>query len=85
VGVVGWVIVGLIAGALARRATGSDKRGCLGTMVIGILGGLVGGIIFNAAGDKGVTDLNLWSILVAFVGACALLLVMQAVDGRRRR
>jgi uncharacterized membrane protein YeaQ/YmgE (transglycosylase-associated protein family) len=85
-GVISWVIVGLIAGALARRATGSEKRGCLGTMVIGILGGIVGGIIFNAAGDKGITDLNLWSILVAFVGACALLLVMQAVgvSGRRR-
>jgi uncharacterized membrane protein YeaQ/YmgE (transglycosylase-associated protein family) len=83
-GVVGWVIVGLIAGALARRATGSEKRGCLGTMVIGILGGIIGGTIFNAAGDKGITDLSLWSILVAFVGACVLLLVLQALGVNSR-
>ena len=85
-GVIGWIVVGLLAGGLGRMATGSEKRGCLGTMVIGILGGVIGGALFNAAGGKGITDFGLWSILVAFVGACALLFVLQAagVNSRRR-
>src|SRR6266540_2469915 len=75
VGVIGWIIVGLIAGALAQRATGVKGSGCLFTILVGIVGGLLGGIIFNAAGDEGITDFNLKSILVAFVGASVLLLI----------
>ena len=78
-GLIGWIVVGLLAGGLGRMATGSEKRGCLGTMVIGILGGVIGGALFNAAGGNGITDFGLWSILVAFVGACALLFVLQAL------
>jgi uncharacterized membrane protein YeaQ/YmgE (transglycosylase-associated protein family) len=84
-GVIGWIVVGLLAGGLGRMATGSEKRGCLGTMVIGILGGVIGGALFNAAGGKGITDFGVWSILVAFVGACALLFVLQALGVNTRR
>ena len=84
-GVIGWIVVGLLAGGLGRMATGSEKRGCLGTMVIGILGGVIGGALFNAAGGNGITDFGLWSILVAFVGACALLFVLQALGVADRR
>ena len=86
-GIIGWIVVGLLAGGLARMATGSEQQGCLGTMVIGVLGGIIGGALFNAAGDEGITDFGIWSILVAFVGACALLFIMQAlgVTNRRRR
>ena len=84
-GIIGWIVVGLLAGGLARMATGSEKRGCLGTMVIGVLGGIIGGALFNAAGDEGITDFGIWSILVAFVGACALLFIMQAVGVANRR
>ena len=83
--ILGWIIVGLLAGGLARMATGSEKRGCLATMVIGILGGLVGGALFNAAGSKGIGHGGFWSIFVAFIGACALLLIMQAVGVTQRR
>ena len=74
-GLIGWIVVGLIAGALAQRATGVKGSGCLFTMLIGIAGGLLGGMIFNAAGGDGITDFGLWSILVAFVGASVLLLI----------
>ena len=83
--ILGWIIVGLLAGGLARIATGSEKRGCLATMVIGILGGLIGGALFNAAGSKGIGHGGFWSIFVAFIGACALLLIMQAVGVTQRR
>jgi uncharacterized membrane protein YeaQ/YmgE (transglycosylase-associated protein family) len=85
VGILGWIVVGLIAGALANAATGTERRGCLLTMVTGILGGLVGGFLFNAAGGKGIVDFGVWSILVAFVGACALLFVLQALGVLGRR
>lgn len=83
--ILGWIIVGLLAGGLARMATGSEKRGCLPTMVIGILGGLVGGALFNAAGSKGIGHGGFWSIFVAFIGACALLFILQALGVTQRR
>ena len=86
--VLGWIIVGFIAGGLARIATGSEKAGCLGTIVVGILGGLIGGALFHAATGEDSSvfeDFDLGSVLVAFVGAAALLLLMQAVGVRDRR
>jgi len=83
--IIGWIVVGLLAGGLARMATGSEKQGCLTTMVIGILGAVIGGALFNAAGGEGITDFGLWSILVAFVGACALLFIMQAFGVTEKR
>ena len=83
--VLSWIVVGFIAGGLARVATGSRKRGCLGTIAVGILGGLIGGALFNAAGDKGITEFGLWSVLVAFVGACLLLFLLDLVTGGSRR
>jgi uncharacterized membrane protein YeaQ/YmgE (transglycosylase-associated protein family) len=85
VGVLGWIVVGLLAGGLARRVTGSSRQGCLATMLVGILGGVLGGILFNAAGEDGIGDFSLWSLLVAFVGACVLLLLLQALGLTDRR
>jgi uncharacterized membrane protein YeaQ/YmgE (transglycosylase-associated protein family) len=79
VNVLGWIVVGFLAGALARAATGARRRGCLGTILIGVLGGLIGGALFNAAGANGINDFSLWSILVAFVGASLLLFVLEAI------
>ena len=81
-GIGSWIIVGLIAGALAQRVVGAGSRGCLFTIVIGILGGLIGGFLFTAAGGDGVDELSLYSVFVAFIGACLLLLVF-ARPGRR--
>ncbi len=83
-GLLGWVVVGLVAGALAQRVTGVRGTGCLFTMVIGIVGGLLGGILFNAAGDEGITSFGLRSLLVAFVGASVLLLVAGPFIRRTR-
>jgi uncharacterized membrane protein YeaQ/YmgE (transglycosylase-associated protein family) len=51
-------------------------------MVVGILGALIGGVLFNAFGSQGITHFGWWSLLVAFVGASLLLLVLQAIAGR---
>lgn len=87
-GILAWLIVGFIAGGLAQMVTGADSRGCLGTIVIGVLGALIGGALFRwASGDEGTTfdDFDLGSIVVAFLGACLLLLVLQAIGSRSRR
>jgi uncharacterized membrane protein YeaQ/YmgE (transglycosylase-associated protein family) len=85
VGVIGWIVVGFVAGAFARALTGSGGRlGCLGTIVVGIVGGLVGGIIFNAAGAGGIGRFGFRSMFVAFIGASVLLIVVGFLTGDRR-
>jgi len=87
-GILAWCIVGLIAGGLARRAVGAPKRGCLGTIAVGVLGALFAGAVSRfATGDEISTfdELDLGSIFVAFIGAAALLLVLEALSGRQRR
>lgn len=80
--IVAWIILGFLAGALAERATGRSSGGCLTRIAIGVVGALVGGAIANAAGERGVDDFSLWSLLVAFAGASLLLLVFGAIDRR---
>lgn len=88
--VVGWIVVGLVAGGLASRVTGVRGNGCVTTMAVGIVGGLLGGALFTAAGDEGISGFGLRSMFVAFVGATLLLFAVGAVTGtgrgsRRRR
>ena len=83
---VGWIVVGLVAGGLARAVTGGGwNLGCLGTIVVGVVGGLIGGMLFGAAGDEGIGDFGLRSIFVAFVGAVVLLALVGLVSGRGSR
>jgi len=85
-GIISWIIVGFVAGALARSVTRTRwPSGCLGTIVIGVLGGLLGGAIFNLAGDKGIGDFGLRAMFVAFVGAVLLLLLVGLISPKARR
>ncbi|HEX2993272.1 MAG TPA: GlsB/YeaQ/YmgE family stress response membrane protein [Anaerolineales bacterium] len=77
-----WIIVGLIAGWLASQVVAS-RFGVIGDTVVGMVGALIGGVLFNEFGESGTTGLNLWSILVAFVGAVVLLVVIRAFSGQR--
>jgi uncharacterized membrane protein YeaQ/YmgE (transglycosylase-associated protein family) len=86
VGLIGWIVVGFVAGALARAVTGGGwNLGCLGTIVVGVVGGLLGGWLFSLAGDEGIGDFGLRSMFVAFVGAVVLLALVSLVTGRGRR
>ncbi len=82
--IVGWIVVGLVAGLLARWVTRDDKSGCIYTVAVGVLGALIGGALMQAAGKKGIYDFDLRAILVAALGAVLLLLVLQAIGGRGR-
>jgi len=86
-GPLAWCVMGLLAGGLARRAVGTPKRGCLATIAIGVIGALLAGAASRfATGDEIATfdELDVGSIFVAFIGAAALLLVLEAASGRRR-
>jgi uncharacterized membrane protein YeaQ/YmgE (transglycosylase-associated protein family) len=79
-GILGWVIIGGIAGWLASRITGTHSRqGCLLDIVVGIVGAFIGGAIFSVLGGVGVTGFNAWSLLVATVGAVILLWGVNAL------
>ncbi|MBK9970668.1 MAG: GlsB/YeaQ/YmgE family stress response membrane protein [Actinobacteria bacterium] len=82
--IVGWIVVGLLAGLFARWITRDDKSGCIYTVAVGVLGALIGGALMQAAGHKGINDFDMRAILVAALGAVLLLLVLQALGGRGR-
>jgi uncharacterized membrane protein YeaQ/YmgE (transglycosylase-associated protein family) len=84
VGIVAWIIVGLIAGALAKWVMpGPDPRGILVTILIGIAGALIGGFIVSRLFDApGQINLSLGSILVATLGSILLLAIYRAITRR---
>lgn len=81
--VIGWIILGLIAGFIGSKIVNKTGEGFILDIVLGVVGAIVGGFIFSAVGSTGVTGLNLWSMFVAVVGAVVVLLVYHAVMGRR--
>ena len=83
VGILAWVVVGLIAGVLAKLIMpGDDPGGIIVTIIIGIVGAFVGGFVVNLLGGAGVIGFNIWSILVATLGAIILLAVYRLVAPR---
>lgn len=83
--IIAWIILGLIAGFIASRIVNKQGQGLLWDLVLGIIGALVGGWLFEAIGHVGVTGLNLYSLLVAVVGAVVVLLIYHGITGRRSR
>jgi uncharacterized membrane protein YeaQ/YmgE (transglycosylase-associated protein family) len=77
-----WIIVGLVAGYLARLVLPGREpgpRGVIGDLIAGIVGALLGGWIFRSLGYAGVTGINIGSIVIAFIGAVIFLLIWRAV------
>jgi uncharacterized membrane protein YeaQ/YmgE (transglycosylase-associated protein family) len=81
--IVGWLILGLIAGFVASKIVNAHGEGVLLDIVLGIVGAVVGGFIFNAVGEPGVTGLNLWSFVVATIGAIVVLILYHTLIRRR--
>ena len=84
-GILGWIFVGLIAGLLARWIVKDERTGCIYTVIVGVIGALIGGGLMSLIDEQGVDDFSFRSILVAAVGAVLLLLVLQAIAGRGPR
>ena len=82
-GVLSWIILGLIAGFIGSKIVNRQGQGLLLDIVLGIVGALVGGFLFDFFGVSGVTGLNIYSMLVAIVGAVVVLLIYNALTRRR--
>jgi uncharacterized membrane protein YeaQ/YmgE (transglycosylase-associated protein family) len=78
-----WIIVGALAGWLASMVMRTNaQQGLLMDIIVGIVGALIGGFLFNAIGAPGVTGFNVWSLFVAFIGAVVLLGLLRLFTGR---
>jgi uncharacterized membrane protein YeaQ/YmgE (transglycosylase-associated protein family) len=81
--IIGWIVLGLIAGFIASKIVNKSGEGVLLDIILGIVGAIVGGVLFNEFGAAGVTGFNLYSMVVAVVGAIVVLFIYHAVFGRR--
>jgi uncharacterized membrane protein YeaQ/YmgE (transglycosylase-associated protein family) len=81
--ILGWLVLGLIAGFIASKVVNHTGSGVLMDIVLGIVGALVGGWLFATFGGMPVTGFNIYSMFVAVVGAIVILVVYHAVFGRR--
>jgi len=82
VSILAWIILGLISGFIASKIVNKTGEGVLLDIVLGIVGAVIGGWLFNTFGMAGVTGLNVYSLLVAIVGAVVVLLVYHLLARR---
>jgi len=81
-GVISWIILGLIAGWIASKFVYKSGSGMVMDIALGVVGAIVGGIIVSFFGMTGVTGLNIWSLIVAVIGAVVVLWIYHAVVAR---
>jgi uncharacterized membrane protein YeaQ/YmgE (transglycosylase-associated protein family) len=78
-GIIAWIILGLIAGFIGSKVVNKSGEGMFLDIALGVVGAIVGGFIFSAFGATGITGLNIWSLIVAVIGAIVVLVVYRAV------
>jgi uncharacterized membrane protein YeaQ/YmgE (transglycosylase-associated protein family) len=74
-----WIVLGLLAGFIGSKIVNKQGEGFLVDILLGIVGAVVGGWLFNTFGASGVTGLNLYSLLVAVIGSVVLVVVYHAI------
>jgi uncharacterized membrane protein YeaQ/YmgE (transglycosylase-associated protein family) len=81
--ILSWIILGVIAGFLGSKIVNKSGQGLVLDIVLGIVGAIVGGLIFSAFGASGVTGLNIYSLIVAVIGAVVVLWAYHQFAGKR--
>ena len=81
--IIAWLVLGLIAGFIASKIVNKRGEGFFMDILLGIVGAVVGGWLFSFFGAEGVTGFNLYSMLVAIVGAIVVLVLYHMVAGQR--
>ena len=84
-GIIAWILLGLVAGFLAGQVMKGGGYGLIGDIVLGIIGAVVGGFLSSTLLGLDVNGFNITSILIAFVGACIVIAISRAVSGNRAR
>ena len=82
-GIISWIVLGLIAGFIGSKIFEGQGQGFLLNVALGIVGAVVGGAIFSALGATGVTGFNIWSMIVAVIGAIVVLWLYNQIMVRR--
>jgi uncharacterized membrane protein YeaQ/YmgE (transglycosylase-associated protein family) len=80
--ILAWIVLGLIAGFIASKLVNKSGEGLVLDIILGIVGAVIGGWLFNTFGMPGVTGLNIYSLLVAVAGAALFLIVYHALTRR---
>jgi uncharacterized membrane protein YeaQ/YmgE (transglycosylase-associated protein family) len=83
--ILAWIVLGLIAGFIGSKLVNKTGEGVILDIVLGVVGAVVGGWLFNMFGAHGVTGVNLYSLVVAVIGAVLVLVLYHAATGRRAR
>lgn len=83
--ILAWIVLGLVAGFLGSKLVNKTGEGVLLDIILGIVGAVVGGYVFSMFGARGVTGLNIYSLLVAVVGSVLILVIYHAIRGSSRR
>ncbi len=81
--IIGWIILGVIAGWIASKIVNKSGEGLIGDLVLGVIGAVVGGWLFAQFGYQGVSGLNIYSMFVAVIGAIIVLFIYHMIIGRR--
>jgi uncharacterized membrane protein YeaQ/YmgE (transglycosylase-associated protein family) len=81
---VAWIVLGLVAGFIGSKLVNHTGEGLIRDVLLGVVGAFIGGYLFSLFGASGVTGLNLYSLLVAVIGAVVFLVVYHAIFRRRR-
>jgi uncharacterized membrane protein YeaQ/YmgE (transglycosylase-associated protein family) len=81
--IIGWILLGLVAGFIASKIVNKGGEGMVLDIVLGIVGAIVGGFLFSLVGATGVTGFNIWSLIVAVLGSVVVLWLYHAMTGRR--
>ncbi|HEY3784224.1 MAG TPA: GlsB/YeaQ/YmgE family stress response membrane protein [Steroidobacteraceae bacterium] len=83
--ILAWIVLGLIAGFIASKIVNKRGDGVFLDIILGIVGAVVGGWLFHTFGMAGVSGVNLYSMLVAVIGAVVVLVIYHAITGRTTR
>jgi uncharacterized membrane protein YeaQ/YmgE (transglycosylase-associated protein family) len=81
--ILAWIVLGLISGFIASKLVNKTGEGMIMDIILGIVGAVFGGWMFRSFGMSGVTGLNLYSLLVAVIGAALFLIIYHALTRRR--
>jgi uncharacterized membrane protein YeaQ/YmgE (transglycosylase-associated protein family) len=78
--IIAWIVLGLIAGFIGSKLVNKQGEGFFLDIALGIVGAVIGGWLFSLFGMHGVTGLNIYSLVVAVIGAVVLLLIYHAIQ-----